>query len=48
MRLHQNRDEEDFYAPFYAGARAIEPLYLLWCAPVFLHSDWNHAFKMLR
>jgi len=31
-----------------AGARAIEPLCILWCAPGFLRNDWNHAFKMLR
>jgi len=31
------------------GARAIEPLCLLWCIPGFLNNEWgNHAFKMLR
>lgn len=30
------------------GARAIEPLCQLWCAPGFLRNDWVHAFKMLR
>ena len=30
------------------GARAIEPLTLLWCIPGFLKNDWVHAFKMLR
>jgi predicted dinucleotide-binding enzyme len=30
------------------AARAIEPLCMLWCIPGFLHSDWAHAFKMLR
>lgn len=30
------------------GARAIEPLCQLWCAPGFLRNDWAHAFKMLR
>jgi predicted dinucleotide-binding enzyme len=30
------------------GARAIEPLCQLWCAPGFLRGDWVHAFKMLR
>ena len=29
------------------GARAIEPLCLLWCIPGFLRDDWSHAFKML-
>ena len=29
------------------GARAIEPLCLLWCIPGFLRNDWSHAFKML-
>ena len=31
-----------------AGARAIEPLCILWCAPGFLRNDWFHAFKMLH
>jgi 8-hydroxy-5-deazaflavin:NADPH oxidoreductase len=31
-----------------AGARAIEPLAMLWCIPGFLRNDWAHAFKMLR
>jgi len=30
------------------GARAIEPLAMLWCIPGFLRGDWMHAFKMLR
>ncbi len=30
------------------GARAIEPLCLLWCAPGFLRNDWTHAFRVLR
>lgn len=30
------------------GARAIEPLCQLWCAPGFLRNDWKHAFKVLR
>jgi hypothetical protein len=30
------------------GARAIEPLCLLWCAPGFLRNDWTHAYKVLR
>jgi len=30
------------------GARAIEPLCILWCAPGFLRGQWNHAFKVLR
>ena len=30
------------------GARAIEPLCILWCIPGFLVGSWNHAFKLLR
>ena len=30
------------------GARAIEPLCILWCIPGFLRNEWNHAFKLLR
>jgi predicted dinucleotide-binding enzyme len=30
------------------GARAIEPLCQLWCAPGFLRNDWTHALKVLR
>ncbi len=30
------------------GARAIEPLCQLWCAPGFLRNDWTHALKMLK
>lgn len=30
------------------GARAIEPLCQLWCAPAFLRGSWTHAFKVLR
>jgi len=29
------------------GARAIEPLCILWCIPGFLRDDWDHAFKIL-
>lgn len=29
------------------GARAIEPLCMLWCIPGFLRNEWTHAFKML-
>ncbi len=29
------------------GARAIEPLCMLWCIPGFLRDDWVHAFKLL-
>jgi predicted dinucleotide-binding enzyme len=29
------------------GARAIEPLCMLWCLPGFLRNEWNHAFKLL-
>lgn len=31
-----------------AGARAIEPLCILWCLPGFLRNQWNHAFKVLK
>jgi predicted dinucleotide-binding enzyme len=30
------------------GARAIEPLAMLWCIPGFLRNDWAHAFKLLK
>ena len=30
------------------GARAIEPLCMLWCAPVFLRGETRHAFKLLK
>ena len=30
------------------GARAIEPLCILWCAPGFNSGQWNHAYKVLR
>lgn len=31
------------------GARAIEPLCILWCIPGFLRNEWEgHAFKLLR
>lgn len=30
------------------GARAIEPISMLWCIPGFLHNSWGHAFKLLR
>jgi predicted dinucleotide-binding enzyme len=30
------------------GARAIEPLCRLWCAPGFLRNDWAHAYRVLR
>jgi len=29
------------------GARAIEPLCILWCIPGFLNGSWTHAFKLL-
>jgi predicted dinucleotide-binding enzyme len=29
------------------AARAIEPLCMLWCIPVFLRNDYKHAFKLL-
>ena len=31
-----------------AGARAIEPLCILWCIPGFLRNDWVRAYKVLR
>jgi predicted dinucleotide-binding enzyme len=30
------------------GARAIEPLCILWCIPGFLSNGWTHAFKLLQ
>lgn len=30
------------------GARAIESLCQLWCAPGFLRNQWTHAFKLLK
>jgi predicted dinucleotide-binding enzyme len=30
------------------GARAIEPLAVLWCIPGFLRDSWTHAFHLLR
>jgi hypothetical protein len=30
------------------GARAIEPLCILWCIPGFTRNEWSHAFKLLR
>ena len=30
------------------GARAIEPLCILWCIPGFLRNEWTHAFKLLK
>ena len=30
------------------GARAIEPLCMLWCIPGFLRNSWTHAFKLLK
>lgn len=30
------------------GARAIEPLCILWCIPGILRGKWNHAFRLVR
>lgn len=30
------------------GARAIEPLCMLWCIPGLLRNQWTHAFKLLK
>ncbi len=30
------------------GARAIEPLCILWCIPGILRGQWTHAFKLLK
>ena len=30
------------------GARAIEPLCILWCVPGFLRNQWTHALKLLK
>lgn len=30
------------------GARAIEPLCMLWCIPGMLRGEWNHALKLVK
>jgi predicted dinucleotide-binding enzyme len=30
------------------GARAIEPLCILWCIPALRRNSWGHAFKLLQ
>lgn len=30
------------------GARAIEPLCMLWCIQGFVRNEWTHAFKLLH
>jgi predicted dinucleotide-binding enzyme len=30
------------------GARAIEPLCILWCAPGFHRNEWSHAYRVLK
>ena len=30
------------------GARAIEPLCILWCIPGMLRGEWAHAFRLLK
>lgn len=30
------------------GARAIEPLSMLWCIPGLLRNEWSHAFRLLK
>jgi predicted dinucleotide-binding enzyme len=30
------------------GARAIEPLCILWCIPGMLRNQWSHTFKLLK
>jgi len=30
------------------GARAIEPLCMLWCIPGMLRGEWSHAFKLVK
>jgi hypothetical protein len=30
------------------GARAIEPLAMLWCIPGLRSNQWSHAFKLLK
>ncbi len=30
------------------GARAIEPLCMLWCIPGLTQNRWNHAYKVLK
>jgi len=31
-----------------SGARAIEPLCMLWCIPGILQGQWNHAFRLIK
>ncbi|QQS50163.1 MAG: NAD(P)-binding domain-containing protein [Bacteroidota bacterium] len=31
-----------------AGARAIEPLCMLWCIPGLRENRWNHAFRLIK
>ena len=30
------------------GARAIEPLCMLWCIPGFGENQWSHAFRLMK
>ncbi|MCB9234651.1 MAG: NAD(P)-binding domain-containing protein [Bacteroidia bacterium] len=30
------------------GARAIEPLCMLWCIPGMLRGEWSHAFRLMK
>lgn len=30
------------------GARAIEPLCMLWCIPGLLRNEWAHAFRLIK
>jgi predicted dinucleotide-binding enzyme len=30
------------------AARALDPLWILWCIPGFLRNEWMHAFKLLK
>ena len=30
------------------GARAIEPVAMLWCIPGFLENSWGHIITMIR
>jgi predicted dinucleotide-binding enzyme len=30
------------------GARAIEPLCILWCIPGMLRGEWSHAFRLVK
>ena len=46
MLLKFGHDIEDMGAV--EGARAIEPVCILWCIQGFRENRWSHAFKLLK